>query len=43
VAFAAIQALYDRVKDQDARIEKLEKENRELRQRLRPPGHARDE
>lgn len=34
VAFAAIQALYDRVKEQDARLEKLEKENRELRRRL---------
>jgi len=42
VAFAAIQALYDRVKEQDARIEKLEKENRELRQRLRPPGEGRN-
>jgi hypothetical protein len=31
VTFAAIQALYDHMRDQDARIEKLERENRELR------------
>jgi hypothetical protein len=31
VAFAAIQALYDRMKDQEARIERLERENAELR------------
>jgi hypothetical protein len=31
VAFAAIQALYERIKDQDARIEKLEHENAGLR------------
>jgi endosialidase-like protein len=33
VAFAAIQALYERVREQDARIEKLERENAALRRR----------
>ena len=31
VSFAAIQALYDRMREQDARIEKLERDNQELR------------
>jgi hypothetical protein len=31
VAFAAIQALYERVQQQDARIENLARENAELR------------
>jgi Chaperone of endosialidase/Stigma-specific protein, Stig1 len=35
IALAAIQALYQRVEDQNGRIEKLEKENRELRRRGR--------
>jgi hypothetical protein len=32
VAFAAIKALSEQVRDQNARIERLERENRELRQ-----------
>ena len=36
VAFAAIQALYERMRDQDARIEKLERENAQLRRSRRP-------
>jgi hypothetical protein len=35
VAFAAIQALYEQVQEQNARIERLEQENGELRQDLR--------
>jgi len=33
VAFAAIQALYQRLQEQDARIQKLERENVALRRR----------
>jgi Chaperone of endosialidase len=33
VAFAAIQALSERVAEQNARLERLERENQELRQR----------
>jgi hypothetical protein len=33
VALAAIKALYERSRDQDARIERLERENAELRER----------
>ncbi len=33
VAFAAIQALYERVREQDARIEKLERDSAALRRR----------
>jgi hypothetical protein len=36
VAFAAIKALYERSSDQDARIERLERENAELRQSCGP-------
>jgi len=36
IAFAAIQALYERTKEQDARIEKLERENAALRRGKRP-------
>jgi hypothetical protein len=35
VSFAAIQALYERVKEQDARLERLEREDAELRARCR--------
>jgi hypothetical protein len=35
VAFAAIQALYDRLQQQDARIDKLARENEELRRECR--------
>jgi hypothetical protein len=37
VAFAAIQALYERMKDQDARIDRLERENAVLRGRRESP------
>ena len=36
IAFAAIQALYERTKEQDARIEKLERDNAELRRGKHP-------
>lgn len=36
IAFAAIQALYERTKEQDVRIEKLERENAQLRRSRRP-------
>ena len=40
VAFASIQALYDMVKAQDARIERLERDNAQLRARVcAPPSH----
>jgi hypothetical protein len=35
VEMAAIQALYERIRDQDARLRKLEQENAELRRRNR--------
>jgi hypothetical protein len=35
VAFASIQALYQQVQEQNARLERLEKENADLRSRLR--------
>jgi hypothetical protein len=37
VAFAAIQALYERVQEQEARIEQLERENAELSRRAASP------
>jgi hypothetical protein len=43
VAFAAIQALYQRMQEQDARIQKLEHDNAALRRRapLTSPGKGR--
>ena len=36
VAFAAIKALGEQVQEQSVRIERLERENRDLRQRVAP-------
>jgi hypothetical protein len=40
VAFASIQALYDMTREQEARIEKLERENERLRGLVRERRHA---